>query len=229
MLPELVRQALDEAVPTAPQLAQLEESVRSQLVDIIRTCQDQVCEQYRTSTNSPRDRAGPNDLATDVCNNTLQDYRDEVPAFEHSTSFSTNADPPRNLVPGALCPIPQDEETAAFLDLNIFTSNHPPSQSHDSDSGYGTTGAELEKTREFLWLSENSYAMLQEEGTSDWQTSFGLLPHDLGEEPSGLNGFQSTVQNEFHLDDLGVGEHFDSADLDGGHSSVAPFPNHRKD
>ncbi|KAF4304031.1 hypothetical protein GTA08_BOTSDO07540 [Botryosphaeria dothidea] len=229
MLPELVRQALDEAVPTAPQLAQLEESVRSQLVDIIRTCQDQVCEQYRMSTNSPRDRAGPNDLATDVCNNTLQDYRDEVPAFEHSTSFSTNADPPRNLVPGALCPIPQDEETAAFLDLNIFTSNHPPSQSHDSDSGYGTTGAELEKTREFLWLSENSYAMLQEEGTSDWQTSFGLLPHDLGEEPSGLNGFQSTVQNEFHLDDLGVGEHFDSADLDGGHSSVAPFPNHRKD
>lgn len=180
---------------TAPQLAQLEEGVRSQLVDIVRTCQDQVYEQYRhTAMTSAADPDGDErqrsntqpELPTTsdrLPPGHLGSPQNEAYPLPSSSSDQLSIFPSFNPDPVAMYSAPPEISHGMSLDeLQALTSW---SSLCNADSGYGGSGMNaVDPTSDPFGPTDDMHQRPQYEEAPEWEDLLATLSHDSGEGPS---------------------------------------------
>ncbi|KAN0104839.1 hypothetical protein V8E51_010584 [Hyaloscypha variabilis] len=135
-LPGDFRAALEEIVHSQSQ--PIEESIRNQLVEIIRDCQDRISSRYRflmgTGTTPPR--------ATGNCQSQLAAPQENGTGVLTST-HATSGDSAGCISPSFLQPPPPQSHLESRLEVSDIqiNSSKPKSGSELSDSGYSSNGA----------------------------------------------------------------------------------------
>ncbi|KAL1639536.1 hypothetical protein SLS58_007840 [Diplodia intermedia] len=192
-LPQLVQRAVEQAVMMAPELKLLEEKVGSQLVDIIRTCQDELYEQFRTISESNGE--GGRDQH-------LSQFELSRPPHQ-SDPFPTG----RTEVAQA-----QDQHSSSAAEFGFDTNNpaflSPLSVPHSSSEPFGPNGWTTLDDVLQLWPShswnhlettfgssaqlqdasfpgEVASSLTQDDSTMDRGEFIANLPNDPGEGPAG--------------------------------------------
>ncbi|KAL1619050.1 hypothetical protein SLS54_006902 [Diplodia seriata] len=192
-LPQLVQKAVERAVMMAPELKLLEEKVGSHLADIIRTCQDEFYEQFRT----------------------IPESNGEGERDEHLSHFELSR-PPHQTIPFPTgrteVAQAQDQQSSSAAEFS-FDMNNPPflsplSAPHSSSEPFGpndwpalddvlqlwpshswnhldTTLGSSTQLQNASFSREVASLLTQDDSTMDKDVFIANLPNDPGEGPAG--------------------------------------------